>query len=95
MRRELYVGVGLLALIAVLGASQAILDRIGMAQAQEGRSAVPVFEVDPSWPKPLPNNWTFGEFSGVHVDARDHIWVNQRPRSLGDDEKYRLAGRKP
>jgi len=88
MRRELYVGVGLLALITVLGVSQAILERIGVAQAQEGRAGLPVFEVDPYWPKALPNNWTFGEFSGVHVDSRDHIWVNQRPRSLADDEKY-------
>ena len=52
---------------------------------------VPVFEVDASWPKGLPNNWTFGEFSGVTVDSHDHIWINQRPRTLADDEKYLLA----
>jgi DNA-binding beta-propeller fold protein YncE len=54
-------------------------------------TGVPVFEVDPSWPKGLPNNWTFGEFSGVAVDSHDHIWINQRPRTLADDEKYLLA----
>jgi hypothetical protein len=54
-------------------------------------SGVPVFEIDPSWPKALPNNWTFGEFSGVAVDSHDHIWINQRPRTLADDEKYMLA----
>jgi len=47
----------------------------------------PKFQVDPSWPKTLPNNWIMGQASGVAVDAQDHIWVIQRPRSLTDDEK--------
>lgn len=51
----------------------------------------PVFEVDPYWPKPLPNDWTFGEFAGVAVDGRDHIWVIQRPGTLAPDETYLLA----
>jgi DNA-binding beta-propeller fold protein YncE len=45
------------------------------------------FEVDPAWPKPLPNDWIMGQASGVAVDAQDNIWVVQRPRSLTDDEK--------
>ena len=45
------------------------------------------FQVDPAWPKPLPNNWIMGQASGVAVDAQDQIWVVQRPRSLTDDEK--------
>src|SRR3954466_7401503 len=43
---------------------------------------VPKFEVDPFWPKPLPNNWTLGQVAGVAVDQRDHVWIMQRPRSL-------------
>jgi len=39
----------------------------------------PHFQVDPSWPKPLPHNWRFGEVSGVAVDGHDHVWVIQRP----------------
>jgi DNA-binding beta-propeller fold protein YncE len=39
---------------------------------------VPIFEVDPSWPKQLPNNWIVGVVSGVAVDGRDHIWILQR-----------------
>lgn len=42
----------------------------------------PVFKVDASWPKQLPNNWILGQIGGMHVDAQDHIWVFQRPRSL-------------
>jgi hypothetical protein len=48
---------------------------------------VPRFAVDPAWPKPLPNDWILGEIGGLAVDARDHIWVYQRPRSLTDDER--------
>jgi DNA-binding beta-propeller fold protein YncE len=47
----------------------------------------PRFEVDPSWPKTLPNNWIMGQAAGVAVDGQDHVWVIQRPRSLTDDEK--------
>ena len=47
----------------------------------------PHFQVDPSWPKTLPNNWIMGQAAGVAVDARDHIWVLQRPTSLTNDEK--------
>ena len=47
---------------------------------------VPLFQVDPFWPKPLPNNWILGQVSGVAVDKRNHVWIVQRPRSLADRE---------
>jgi DNA-binding beta-propeller fold protein YncE len=46
----------------------------------------PRFEVDPFWPKPLPNNWILGQVSGVAVDTRGHVWIVQRPRSLSERE---------
>src|SRR5260221_11189969 len=48
---------------------------------------IPRFQVDAAWPKPLPNDWIMGQAAGVAVDAQDHIWVIQRPRTLTDDEK--------
>lgn len=48
---------------------------------------VPQFQVDPFWPKPLPNNWILGQVSGVAVDKRGHVWIVQRPRSLSDRER--------
>ena len=51
-----------------------------------GAQSVPRFEVEPAWPRPLPNRWILGEIGGLAVDGRDHIWVYQRPRSLTDDE---------
>src|SRR3979490_2944904 len=47
----------------------------------------PQFQVDPFWPKPLPNNWLFGQIGGLAVDSNDHLWVLQRPRFLTEDER--------
>lgn len=47
---------------------------------------VPQFEVDPFWPKPLPNNWIIGSIAGIHVDSQDHVWINHRPGSLTERE---------
>jgi sugar lactone lactonase YvrE len=51
---------------------------------------VPKFEVDPSWPT-LPNNWVLGQVSSVTVDARDHIWVLHRPRTVTDEQAANAA----
>src|SRR5260221_42867 len=45
------------------------------------------YTVDASWPKPLPNNWTLGQVAGIAVDARDHVWLIHRPKTLIDEEK--------
>src|SRR5215831_12899431 len=47
----------------------------------------PKFQVDPTWPLTLPNNWIIGTIGGITVDAQDHIWINQRPSSLDAREK--------
>jgi DNA-binding beta-propeller fold protein YncE len=74
-----------LAIVAVLGVAQAALLRT----AAQGRGAVqaPTFQVDPLWPKPLPNHWVLGSAIGVAVDAQDHVWIVHRPDSLEDNEK--------
>ena len=56
-------------------------------EAPAGNAAAPRFQVDTTWPKPLPNNWILGQVSGIATDADDHIWVLQRPNSLTDDER--------
>jgi len=48
---------------------------------------VPVFEVDPFWPKPLPNHWVLGSTIGVSVDAQDHVWILHRPQTVDDNFK--------
>jgi hypothetical protein len=52
------------------------------SQAQE---VPPNFEVDSSWPKPLPNIWVTGGIGGVCVDAQDHVFILNR-RDLTENE---------
>src|SRR5438309_5845321 len=66
------VGAAFVALLAVLGCTQALLDR--QANQTEVVEA-PVFEVDPLWPKPLPNHWVMGRVVGVWADDEDHVWI--------------------
>ena len=47
---------------------------------------VPSYEVDPKWPKPLPNQWILGAVAGVAVDADDHVWLVHRPSTLQPNE---------
>jgi DNA-binding beta-propeller fold protein YncE len=51
---------------------------------------VPVFEVDPSWPK-LPSKWVFGQVSSVSIDEQGHAWIWQRPSSVRTDQKGMAA----
>jgi DNA-binding beta-propeller fold protein YncE len=85
-RRNWYAGAGLAALIAALGAAQAVLNNKAEAQARTVQA--PMFEVDPLWPKPLPNHWLLGMTIGVWVDDQDHVWIIHRgAATLNDNEK--------
>ena len=69
----------LLAATAVgLGLGQRALD----ASLAEQPVQAPAFEVDPFWPRPLPNNWVIGSVIGVSVDSRDHVFIIHRQGSL-------------
>jgi hypothetical protein len=52
----------------------------------------PRFNVDPAWPKQLPNNFILGNVGGITVDTHDHIWVLTRPRTL---DKTDMLGTPP
>jgi hypothetical protein len=49
----------------------------------------PKYKYDPTWPKELPNKWTFEGITGMFVDQHDVIWVLNRPRDF--DEKENAA----
>src|SRR5213592_4131336 len=71
----------ILLVLAVVGVGASALPVTARAQRSAAVRA-PQFRVDPAWPKPLPNRWLMGQAAGVAVDAQDHVWVIQRPRSL-------------
>jgi hypothetical protein len=75
--RNLTMGAAFFALMAALALGQHLLDRAAAAQARNTVQA-PRFEVDPFWPKPLPNHWLLGSAIGLSVDAQDHVWVVHR-----------------
>ncbi len=77
--RKLVVVVGFLSALAVLGTAQGMFNRAA-AQAQGGVQA-PRFEVDPLWPKPLPNHWLLGSTIGAWVDDQDRVWIIHRSSS--------------
>jgi DNA-binding beta-propeller fold protein YncE len=36
------------------------------------------YEVDPSWPKPMPDRWVTGAIGGVCTDTQDHVFILNR-----------------
>lgn len=60
--------------LAGLWFAQRRLEAVTLADRVEA----PRFEVDPFWPKPLPNNWRIGSAIGVWADEDDNIWMIHR-----------------
>src|SRR5580698_10541621 len=86
MRRAFYLGFVTLALLIGLCVASVLVERKVAAQATGVQA--PRFEVDPMWPKPLPNHWLLGMTIGVSVDAQDHIWIIHRQGSLEPGELH-------
>jgi len=86
MRRHLYVGATLLALLGALQLWSTVLEK--QAAVEAATPTAPRFEVDPLWPKPLPNHWILGQTIGVSVDGQDHIWIIHRQGSLEPGEQH-------
>ena len=64
----------------------------GTAEAGQGAAAgVPAYELDPSFPPALPNGWVMGVPTSVAVDARDHVWVLSRPRTVPEEQSANAA----
>ncbi len=89
MKRNFYIGAIFLALVAALAAGSVVLEKKATAQGAE--VLAPRFEVDPLWPKPLPNHWVQGMSVGVSVDSQDHIWIVHRTNTFEPMEIYASA----
>ena len=86
MRRNAYIGAGFAVVIITLAVTSTVLQRKAAVEAAGVQA--PVFEVDPFWPKPLPNHWLIGMTIGVSVDAQDHVWIVHRQGSLEPGELH-------
>jgi hypothetical protein len=49
------------------------------------QTKAPNYEVDKSWPMPLPQKWVLGAVGAVCVDARDHVMILNRQEVLDVD----------
>jgi DNA-binding beta-propeller fold protein YncE len=88
--RKVLVGSSLVAVLAALGIAQQQLERTASAQSKAAVQA-PRFEVDPMWPKPMPNHWLLGNTIGVGIDSRDHVYIIHRGATLEEKEVYASA----
>src|SRR5580704_11469030 len=86
MKRILYIAAGFLAILTALGIASSVLGKRAAVQAAAVQA--PRFEVDPLWPRPLPNHWLMGQTIGVSVDAQDHVWIIHRAGSLEAGEQH-------
>ena len=84
-KRDVFWGALFIVMVVALAVGQKMLAK---SAAPQGKSAVmaPRFEVDPLWPKPLPNHWYQGMTIGVSVDAKDNVWIIHRPDTLSPGE---------
>jgi DNA-binding beta-propeller fold protein YncE len=86
MNRKLATGLAFTGLALALGVGSVVLEKKGKVEAAAVQA--PMFEVDPLWPKPLPNHWLMGMTIGVSVDAADNIWIIHRQGSLEANEMH-------
>ena len=89
MRRNTYIGAIFGLALLTLGIASSVLQRKAAVEAAGVQA--PAFEVDPFWPKPLPNHWLIGMTIGVSVDAQDHVWIVHRQGSLEPGELHAAA----
>ena len=89
MKRKSHVIAAFFALLTGLGIISAVLEK--RAAVAAAGDEVPQFEVDPLWPKPLPNHWILGMTVGVAVDGQDHIWIVHRTNTYEPMEIYATA----
>ena len=89
MKRNFLIGGLFVATVGGLSIGSAIFEE--RAAAQSGGVQAPKFEVDPLWPRPLPNHWVVGNIIGVSVDAQDNVWIIHRAATLEEKEIYAAA----
>ena len=74
-------------LLVALGTAARLGERDVSADSVTATVA-PMFEVDPLWPKPLPNHWVLGRTIGVSIDGKNHVWIVHRVGTLEPGEKH-------
>jgi hypothetical protein len=90
MNRKLSMILTSLVVAAAAATSDGVLWPAAFAQGG-AKPDVPRYDLDPSWPPKLPNNWVMGVPTWVSVDGRDHVWVLHRPRTTPPEQRSNAA----
>jgi hypothetical protein len=91
--RKLMMGTAMAAVLAAgVGPAAVQAQAPASGGANGGDVMVPWFEVDPYWPKPLPNHWILAMTIGLGLDAKDNVWIFHRPQTLEQKESYATRG---
>jgi DNA-binding beta-propeller fold protein YncE len=68
-----------------LAASLVIGITLSLSTSPQAQARAPKYEVDATWPKPLPERWVLGGLGGLCVDNRDHVLILNRQDVLDTD----------
>jgi hypothetical protein len=83
VKRNLLIGATFVIALLALGLTERALERTVTAQAKSAVQ-VPIFEVDPFWPKTMPKKWVFGQTIGLGIDEKDQVWIIHRGNDPGN-----------
>src|SRR5438445_10681380 len=83
MANKRYVLAGTIGLGVAIGVGLVSMEPVAGPAKPEKRLVAPTFQVDPFWPKPLPDNWVTGEVGGTCIDSQDHVFIVTRGFQTG------------
>jgi hypothetical protein len=92
MKRLMSIGAAFTGIALIVIPGQARIENVVVAQSQ--KPVLPVFEIDPSFPR-MPDNLLLGGVGGVAADSQGNVWIFHRPHTLEDgnfmDNGYKAA----
>lgn len=80
MRFRVALGAAFAAVLAMPAMAQTLVDIT--VNRESTAHPFPVFQADAAWPD-LPEDTMLGQVAGIAVGPDDHVWLVQRPQSLG------------
>jgi DNA-binding beta-propeller fold protein YncE len=89
MRTQSIKALLLLVTLGIISAFASLPARIWSQESTlaTAMGSAPRFELDPFWPKPLPDRWVTGEVAGTCIDANDHLFIVNRVNLTPDELK--------
>ena len=81
----------LVGLVGCGGGGEPMEEPIEPVAVDDMPAGPPSYELDPSFPPDLPNDWVMGVPTSVSVDSRDHVWVLSRRGTVAEEDRDNAA----